>query len=307
MKTSNESKVEIPKSDQNGGAIGASQNSHYWRLTVTKEQVENAVAIPENKTVGLIADMGGFEEMAGAGMESVTSSDVIVPRLTIAQGLSPQLSKSKPEFIKGAKIGDILDVGLGEAFPEGILFLPVMYRKEYLEWGSRESGKGLVNIHKDPSIMDQCTKDEKTNAMMLPNGNLVQQTAQIIGMNLTAGGRRSFIGMASTQLKRARLWMTMATSERLKRSDGSEYQPPLLYRSYYLTTAEESNAKGTWSVWQIARGPALPELDIGRDWKEIMKDASEFYRMLVAGEAQPDTSSLGGDIVDGVHDGEVAL
>lgn len=267
-------------------------------------KVQDAVAIVEEKKVALHTEMGGFEEMAGAGMENVTSSDVIVPRLTIAQGLSPQLSKSKPEFIKSAKIGDILDVGLGEAFPDGILFLPVMYRKEYLEWGSRESGKGLVNIHKDPSIMDKCTRDEKTGAMILPNGNIVQQTAQFIGMNLTAGGRRSFIGMASTQLKRARLWMTMATAERLKRSDGSEYQAPLLYRSYNLTSAEESNAKGTWSVWQISRGPALPDLDIGRDWKEIMRDASEFYRMLQAGEAQTDTSSLGGDIVE---DGEVAL
>ncbi len=304
MKNENRmSRREIPKSEQNGDALGASHNT-YWRLTVTKEHVENAVVIPDNGVVGMPVDMGGFEEMAGAGMENVTSSDVIVPRLTIAQGLSPQLSKSKPEFIKGAKIGDILDVGLGECFPDGILFLPVMYRKEYLEWGSRESGKGLVNIHKDPAIMDQCTKDEKTNAMMLPNGNLVQQTAQFIGMNLTAGGRRSFIGMASTQLKRARLWMTMATSERLKRSDGSEYQAPLLYRSYNLTTAEETNAKGTWSVWQINRGPALPDLDIGRDWKEIMRDASEFYRMLVAGEAQTDTSSLHGDVVE---EGEVAL
>lgn len=268
-------------------------------------KVTGAVALKETGAVAMPMEDMGFEQMAGAGMENVTSADVIVPRLTICQGLSPQLSKSKPEYIAGAKIGDIVDVGMGELFADGILFLPVMYRKEYLEWADRKTGQGLINIHKDPSIMDQCTRDEKNN-MVLPNGNYVQQTAQFIGMNLTAGGRRCFIGMASTQLKKARMWMTMATAERLKRSDGSEYQAPLLYRAYNLTTAEQSNAQGTWSVWDIKRGPSLPELDIGRPWQEIMRDASEFYRMLVAGEVKTDTSSLGGE-VDHVEEGEVAL
>jgi hypothetical protein len=88
-----------------------------------------------------------FADNAGAGFENVTSEDMLIPRLTVLQGLSPQIQKSKSEYIKGAEVGHIADVGIGEVFPDGIEFLPVYYRKEYLEWAPRESGKGLQGIH----------------------------------------------------------------------------------------------------------------------------------------------------------------
>jgi len=268
---------------------------------------KTAVVIKEDTAIAAPISLGGFEEFAGAGMETVTSDDVIVPRLTIIQGLSPQLSKSKPEYIAGAKLGDIADVGMGETFPDGILFLPVMYKKVFLEWAPRASGKGLLNIHDDPAILDQCTRDDK-NQPILPNGSTISTTAQWFGMNMSANGRRCFIGMASTQLKKSKKWLTLATSERLKRGDGSEYQAPLFFRTYNLTTNEESNAQGSWYAWTINRSLALPELDIGRPWQEILRDASEFYRMLVAGEVKADTTSLGGDVGETeIDDAEIAM
>jgi hypothetical protein len=301
-----DSKKNPDKIQPKSGASGAPQKTHEKETPMASEL--NTLAVEETSQVSVIDDLsGGFEEFAGAGMENVTSSDVVIPRLTIIQGLSPQLLKSKPEYIPGASIGDIVDVGMGELFKDGILFLPVMYRKEYLEWAPRDTGKGLVNIHQNGAILDTCSRDEK-NRPFLPNGNLISETAQFFGLNLTADRRRCYIGMASSQLKKARKWMTMATAERLKRSNGTEYQAPLFYRSYNLTTAGESNSQGDWSVWNINRGASLPELDIGVSWKELMKDASEFYRLLVAGEVVADTSSLGGEIDNShIDDAEVAM
>jgi hypothetical protein len=45
-----------------------------------------------------------FEAHAAAGMEDVSSKDVIIPRLTLLQTLSPQLNKKKGEYIEGADI-----------------------------------------------------------------------------------------------------------------------------------------------------------------------------------------------------------
>lgn len=233
----------------------------------------------------------GFEEFAGAGLENVGSNDVLIPRLTILQSLSPQLNKKKAEFIDGAEIGTIVDVGTGEMFPNGVLFLPVYYRKDYLEWAPRSSGKGLIAVHTDPEIMKQTKRDDRKKDV-LPNGNYIAETAQWFGLNLTADRRKCFIPMASTALKKSRQWMTIATSERLKRADGSEFSPPFFYRGYNLTTGTESNAEGEWANWVINRGPTLPELGepFGFDWKVVKEEAAKFLASLQAGEVRADNS-----------------
>lgn len=238
-----------------------------------------------------------FEAFAGAGMEEVGANDLLVPRLAILQALSPQINKRKAEYIEGAEVGLIADLGTGEIFPDGIWFLPVHYRKDYLEWAPRDTGKGLVEVHHDPAILDRCSRDDR-NRPILPNGNYIAETAQFFGLNLTAGRRMCFIPMTSTQLKKARRWNTLAMGEKLKRADGSEFTAPLFYRTYNLTTAEESNNDGDWSGWKIERGITLPEItqeDHGIDWRSLKQEAIDFRDSVVKGAAKADTSDLGGE------------
>ena len=85
---------------------------------------------PQAATPALMDKMG---EMAGMGMETVGARDLLIPRIAIANHLSPVLKKSNPAYIAGAKEGDICDTGLGRNF-EAIDFLPVSYRKYWIEW-----------------------------------------------------------------------------------------------------------------------------------------------------------------------------
>lgn len=262
-----------------------------------KAKTETPNTTDKNPTTALAAQAAGglpstgvagdFEQYAGAGTENVGVNDVIIPRLTIVQGLSPQLQKKKPEYIEGSEIGDICDVATGDLFKEGVLFLPVYYRKDWLEWAPRASGKGLVTIHQTDEILEETTRDDKGRPF-LENGNYIAETAQWFGLNLTAGRRKCFIPMASSQLKRSRKFMTMVTNERIARSDGSDFQAPIFYRAYNLSTAEESNADGDWSVWNPMRGPSLPEL--GERWQSYMAEAVAFREALIAGEARGDMS-----------------
>lgn len=242
------------------------------------------VAEVKNTAVG---DVGDFDQFAGQGFENVGSDDLLVPRLTILQQLSPQLKKKDVQYIESAEEGDICEVGTGQLFKGSVLFLPVYYKKVYIEWAPRSSGKGIVEIHDSPETLDRTTPDDKGRPV-LENGNYIGETAQWFGLNLTAGRQRCFIGMASTQLKRSRKWMTMATGEKLQRADGSEFTPPLWYRSYVLGAADDGNAEGDWKSWTIERGPAMPELDVGVDWKTIKAEAIEFRESLVRGDAKGD-------------------
>jgi len=245
------------------------------------------VAVVEKGTAVALSDQS-FESFAGEGLENVGSRDLVIPRITILQALSPQVQPKKPEYINGAKIGDICDVGTQEIFESPMPFLPVHYVKQWLEWAPRSSGKGLVRIHDTPDIVDQCTLDEKKRPIT-KDGNYIAETAQFFGLNLSAGGRRSFLPLASTQLKKARRWLTLATSERVMRPDGSAYTPPLFYRVYNLSTVDESNSEGDWAGWKVERGERLQDYDV--NWKDIFNEAVNFRDSLKRGEVRGDVGA----------------
>lgn len=229
-----------------------------------------------------------FEDFAGAGLENVTKDDVLIPRLTLLQALSPQLNKKKPEYIEGASIGDIADVGTGEVFEAPIQFLPVHFQKVWIEWAPRDTGKGLIAIHDSADCMDGCEQNER-GQWVNDAGNYIAETSQFFGFNLAADGRKCFVSFTSTQLKKSRRWNTLAMSEKLKRADGTEYTPPLFYRAYKLGSAEESNSQGDWAGWTLERGPKMDELD---SFKSLFAEAVEFRKQLTTGAVKADNSDI---------------
>lgn len=236
------------------------------------------------------SDNALFAAHAGAGLENVTAKDILIPRLTIIQALSPQLIKSKPEYDADAKVGDIYDVGLMERLGDEIMFLPILFRKEWLEWYPRNTGKGLARIHPTDAILSHTEMDDRGRPV-LQNGNYIAETSQFYGLNMTSENRLSFIPLASTQLKKGRQWLTMSTSEKVE-GDNGVFVPPLFYRAYRLTTTPESNSEGDWMGWKIERGPALPEMD---GWKDLYASLLETHRQISSGQARGDVAGMGED------------
>lgn len=259
--------------------------------------------LSQRASAGAMAGVEAFSEFAGLGMENVGAADLLVPRLTILQTLSPQVKRNKAEFIDGAEVGDICDVGLGEILGDNreIFFLPVYYRKDYLEWFPRETGKGLANVHSDPAILDQTRLNDRKQAI-LPNGNLVAETAQFYGFIMEPGGeyRPAFIPMASTQLKKSRKWLTLADRQRIP---GATYKPPLFWSVYKLGTVFEENPQGDWMGWTVNVEAPLPQF-APDNWQDVMEDCKKFVQSLRSGEARADLSGIDGNEGGSVIDGE---
>lgn len=248
-------------------------------LTTATKSKEVAVAPTDDD----IFDTGG-----STGFENVTSKDLLIPRITILQSNSPQVTRGQPEYNPDLKPGTIYDVGLQEDLGESIMVIPVHYFKQWLEWAPRNTGKGLVEVYDNDAIMAKTEKNEK-NKDVLPNGNYVAETAQFYVLNVNARGRKSFIAMTSTQLKKSRAWLTKAQDIRLTRGDGTEFQAPLFYRAYILTTVPESNAEGNWIGWKIDMGPKLTELD---GWKGLKGVIDDFRKSIDEGNVKADTASM---------------
>lgn len=239
---------------------------------------------------GLATQFDAFEEFAGSGMERLTSKDVLIPRLTIIQALSDQKKRTHPNYIEDCEIGDIVDTATNEIMTRPLHFVPVVFDKVFIEWYPRNTRKGLAKIHTDENILAE-TKPQAKGPPMLQNGNVIIETAQIYGINLLVR-RPCFIAFTSSQLKKVRRWMTLAQGERLMRRDGSEYVPPLFYRTYSIETLTESNVEGEWAGWVINRDVALPELP---NYSHIMNQCIEFRDQIIKGLVRGDVTNMTDD------------
>ena len=226
-----------------------------------------------------IAEVESFDAFAGQGLETVTSDDLLIPRLVILQKLSPQLNKKEGNFIEGAEEGEIADTALGITYNK-IKFCPVVYRKSWIEWAPRKEGKGIVEIH--DSLPSGLTKNDR-GVPVTSDGNTVVETAQFFGFLLNSGSfQQVFISMYSSQLRKAKHLIHMATTEELERADGTKFTPPLFYRTYEMGAKEESNPEGSWFGWTVARSDIMPAWcrSNGYPLDDFMEKAKIFHKII---------------------------
>jgi hypothetical protein len=77
------------------------------------------------------------------------------------------------------------------------------------------------------------------------------------------------------------------------------FTPPLYYRTYAISSVEESNSKGDWIGYKIERGPTIEEYAGPDDWTEVVKEAQEFKSSIqrgeLRGEVENDDNSHGSE------------
>lgn len=201
-----------------------------------------------------------MEAMAGAGAENVETKDLTLPRLTLLQSLSPQLKPKKVEFIEGAQVGDWCDVSTGTIFRGPVEVIPCHFSTQYLEW--RKGRAGFAGNHgMDASCLKETTLDERRQNV-LPNGNIIAETATwYCLLHVGIEWRRVFLPFSSTGLKSSRKWMTLVRAERLYNTNNRPFMPPMFYRPWLLTPAEETNEKGDWFGVKPSRSPKGEDIE----------------------------------------------
>jgi hypothetical protein len=199
-------------------------------------------------------------EDVGAGL-STAADDNLVPMMRILQSLSPQVKNNRPEYIKGAKPGDIWL--RNSDYPpisgtEGILFQPCYFSADFVEWIPRSAGGGLVTRHTKLPLDAVEVKDPKnTNRSnwFMPNGDELKYTRYHAGYVLMPDGSELpyVIPFTSTGHTVSRMWMTMMNNKQLNGARAPSWA--CLYR---LRTRERINAEGEWFLFDISSAGWLP-------------------------------------------------
>lgn len=206
-------------------------------------------------------------EDAGSGMETMRADSFAIPRLALLQKMSPQLEKTKPEFIEGAEVGMILDSVSGQLYDgqDGILVVLVSYLHSYINWWPRNSqkGKGFIqNLGNDPKCLIN-TKPADKVLFGLPNGSEIVPTHEYFALIIDEDDlsiTRALIPLTKTQYKKGKQLNT--ATQLLINVGGVKRLAPLFYRTYRFSAIPESNNDGNWFGWKIEPGPALLANDL---------------------------------------------
>jgi len=227
-----------------------------------------------------------FEEMSGLGFAETTTQDMSIPFLRILGAQSPQVDESDGAYVEGAKGGMLYNTVTNTVTSgkEGMLVVPCYYNRRYVEWKPRTEGGGYVASYlPDDPIVATATRNDK-NEEVLPNGNLLTNTAQHFVM-LVEGDQysRCLITMSSTQLKKSRRWLSQMNAMTAMGKNGP-YTLPMMSQFYTLTTVPEQNDLGKWYGWAIARER---QLDLSNDFeKSLFENAVAFAKSVEAGEVE---------------------
>lgn len=96
------------------------------------------------------ADM---QKYVGQGTEDMTRDDLQLPRLALAQGLSPQMISSKPEYLEDLKLGQAFNDLTNKIYGNGPWDVAVIRRDppRHVQFRPREEGGGVIDPNVPPN------------------------------------------------------------------------------------------------------------------------------------------------------------
>lgn len=175
---------------------------------MTKEK-QNEVAKVENNALAVT----GFEEFAGAGLETVTAQDINIPYIQFLQSSSPQVKKGSEKRIPNAEEGDIVASGINRLYKvddtgNSTLNVSVVQKITLLtEWAPNRGG--LVGYHslaeKDSLGIKKTKNPDGKEILVLPNANEIQETDYLFCVGIPSDKNETpfFCIMSMAQTKRS--------------------------------------------------------------------------------------------------------
>lgn len=253
-----------------------------------------AVAEVKNHAV-VLADMD-FAADAGAGMENAGQESFAIPFLSLLQKGSPQVDEASGAALEGAKAGMFFENVTGRLFSgkDGVIIVPCSYRREFLRWGARANGGGLRGVYTPEEVADMRTKgqvveldgrlyapepDKSINPEKSDRFNDTRNHYVLIIDQESGAWSEALLSLTSTQIKKSKMLMSALASVKLKNSGGQLYTPPTFANYVRVTSAGESNDKGTWFGVKF-------ELAGQVDRSEVYAAAKAFHANIAKGGVQ---------------------
>jgi hypothetical protein len=225
-------------------------------------------------------DRPGFlaKQSERKGLEQIERADLVLPRLSICQSMSPQRKKSDPLFIKDLEEGQFFNTVTDQIYGSGALrVIPLLFGKSRLYFKPFDEGGGLLcqsmNGKTGGSLCPTCEACPKQSW-----GEDGEKPACTLLYNYPSVLLPSFelivVSMKVTSLKAARQWNTLM---RFRNADA-------FAGVYELRAIEAKNTLGTYFVFNVKPSRWANETEY--------KQATAIYESIQDQQVRPSTVGL---------------
>jgi hypothetical protein len=183
-------------------------------------------------------------------MEGADKDSYAIPFLRVLQALSPQCDESAPEYVPGAKPGQLFNTVTGKAV-DSVVFHPCAFQRRFIQWGARGADGGFKGeyLPEDVAIMRaEGRAVEIDGRLFVPDVNGVADEKRSDRLadtrshfGICEDGSQVLLALSSTQTKKSKLLMSMLSSVKVNGAT-----PPTWYSRILITTVKESNDQGSW-------------------------------------------------------------
>jgi hypothetical protein len=266
------------------------------------------------------AEQFSMDQYAGAGTDAMSGADVAIPFLKVLQPLSPELDESDGKYIEEAKQGQLYNSVTGKLYDgkTGLLFVPCYFERKLLRWGARKAGGGFKGEVSEADVARQRDNGELVSFegrdYYIKDGKVDKDMCDRLADNRLHYGlildeedpdqlpSRVLMSLASTQIKKSKLFNAMMRERTIKTGAGTLAIAPTFGYVYRITTVKESNDQGSWYGVSVALdGP------VQKKW--IFDMGAAFYTSVKGNEVKVDlagaesgSSSAGGAASSGDDD-----
>lgn len=220
-------------------------------------QKSTAVAVQKQQSTAVMSLADAMAADAGKGV-SKAAEDNLIPLIYVLQSNSPQVNKRSADYIKGAEPGNIWLRNCANPIvdgEEGIVFQPIFFSKDWVEWIVRNEGGGFVGRHSElpqEAVNKPDPQNPKRIRWVLPNGHEVVETRYHLGFVWLKMGKETVrmpyvIPFTSTGHTVSKSWMVLMNQKALGKGTAPSFA--CLYR---LRTRQRTNAAGEWFSFDVS-------------------------------------------------------
>lgn len=197
-------------------------------MATKKKTQKKETAITKQETTDL-ARPSFIEKGLG---EKLDTDDLLVPRIDVAQALSPQIDESDPAFIPGLKQGQLFNTASGQVYGASIDFVSVAYKKEFLIFKDRKKGGGFFGSHP--------TEAEAARAIADLNEDGLEAFKSLSNLVMLLDGKGDYTGeMVYLSCTRTKVKVAKKMNTHLQMVNAPRYAS-----KFQLSTVKEQNNKG---------------------------------------------------------------
>lgn len=200
---------------------------------------------------------------------AISADEFRLPRVVIAQGLSPSLTPGDSAYIEGLKMFDLYNDVTGQVYGKGPLyFIPLRHDQRRIEFKPRSEGGGIVRMDvppNDPTL--EWTEDE--NGKRVPPRTTVFDEWILFLLPETGGFEPVVLSIKHTNRFNRKVIDKFRYFISLPHPKLGIL--PIYAKRYSLSSGSEKNDKGTFGVPVIQQAGVFMDGDIGRIALGFMK------------------------------------